>query len=1087
MFSLAAVQQIGAAVLRVTIADGIPISKDSRGPNDVLNPLNWVLIGSQQVVIQAVKTVSGDPHIYDLVAESPIDTGTWRLATLAIKNVDGVSLLGQFVYFEAVDVQNFFTNPRDQQSSEDVLRQAMQVTDGPGWRAMIAALGRGDEIVREMADAAFHQMFLATAGGTYLERLTTSYGVDRPPDVGFDDDQIRKLTIALNANKIVGVALEAVLEAYYGIDATRIFAQSGIPEPFVLAVDQTLVCNIDSDALLITLDSNVDFVNIGSASAREVSVVLNRALAREGLRAYATPFTDPATGLVYVRLYSGIPGFRGRLQFFGGLIWDALKLPTEPSTTQAIGTQWSLQPSVPNSGIQSGRVRLTWIGGPTPNIQTVFTGDYVNIFGAPFDADNRGVFRIADTTATWVEYEYDADIPPVAQGSVTQTGARDVFFVRPQLITPSSRLFAAVTRAAPERAEILLPATTAAVTRSLNRAWYLNGSESQGVTAGSRSRGSTSLMLTTALPHGLVAGDHFFLDDVVIDYTWTLPTDVISAPTYGAVYIEATVELRDGRLLVIDYDKNYSIFSPATRTWTTPAATGFTGAGIAPHMGACLMADGRVFAALRNQARIYDADLDVWVGAAAPPRDKYFTQTGIMRLRDDRIIVIADDLLGGTGTWSDIYDPQINAWADPLLITNSPAMLDPVCQITPSGNIALAGGGSGIEARTFYYNADEKTWRQIDTLPQPLFGGNMIFVPQGPGGQFWLTGVNGAASLYNEIYVLDLTTLTWSIRTTAQNFIWGTLTKRGDQVFMASGFNYTGPAVSWEIHDFTMPGATGKRVIPGTTTTTATEQPFLVVLSDGSIMLIGQQSRASQLYLLYAADRQRSAGRLDGEYEVATVGLPTQITFITDSDVAVAIASASLTPVLAGEENLRSGYCFDIKDGVALASGETLMTVAIHRGPTEGVLAVADTSDFPDAPGYIVLNFGTATQSQTLRYLGIASATQLRIAAGQILLNDYAIDTPVSLVIGTGPYAPQSAAALGASYLTASSVGRIEAVKDLEFSQASGLLIAHTVLYPGDRGLGNAGDPTSGAQKLSDAVIVWGGDDVDAELAGARL
>lgn len=1087
MFSLQAVQHIGAAVLRVTIADGIPISKDHRGAYDVLNPLNWALIGDvQEMVITDVKTVGGDPYRYDLIAETAIDGGTWRLKAGDIRNVDGGSLLGQIILFEAVDTQNFFTNPRDQQSAEDIVRQAMAVTDGPGWRAMIAALGRGDEIVREQARSAFYQMFLATAGGVYLERLTTSYGVDKPPDVGFDDDQLRELTIALNANKVVAPALEAVLEAYYGIDATRIFVQTGIPEPFTLAIDDILSCEIDGSQLLITIDTATDFTNIATASAREVAVALNRHLTRAGLQAYATPFTDPATGLVYLRLYSGVPGFRGRLQFQGGRIWDALKLPTEPSTTQVVGTEWELQPSVPNSGIPSGRIRLSWTGGTDPNLQNVFAGDYINIWGAPFNAANRGIYPIVDTTSTWLEYEYDPNQSPVTQASVIQIADRDVFFVRPRLVSPDSRLFAAVVRPAPEYAEIILPATTSAVTRGLNRAWYLNGEQSVAVTAGVRAQGSTTLTLTTSTPHGLTAGQRFFLDSPIVDYTWSLPSDIDTAPTASAVYIDFSLVLTDGRILIVDYDKDYRLFDIDTQTWSTAATTGFTIAVLAP-CGACLMADGRVFACSRNETRIYDPELDVWVAAAAPPRDKYFTQRAIMRLRDDRIIVIANDQAGGTGTWSDIYDPATNTWSDPLLITNAPAITGTVCQITPSGNIVMAGGNSGVESRVFYYNAEEGAWRQIANLPSPIMLGNMLFVPQGSGGTMWLTGINAAATPYNELYLLDLTTLTWSVRTTVQSFVWGCLAQRGAEVYLMSSANAGQPPnISWEVHDFTMPGSSGKRILVGTTTNTFLNQPMFEALPGGQLIEVGQNNLLSRIYLFYAPERTRAAGRLAQQHTVASMISPTQLTVTTDSISAVQLTSAIMTACRADIEGVRSGYALDVTQGVSLASGATALSVALNRGPTESVLNVVDTSGFPDEPGYIILDFGFASQSQPLRYLGVASATQLRIAAGQILTNDYAVASGVYQLIGTGPYAPETAADLGATYLTASSVGRIEAVKDIDFAKGAGLTILETVIYPGDKGLGNAGQPVSGVEKITDAVAVWGGDTVDEELAEAR-
>jgi hypothetical protein len=74
----------------------------------------------------------------------------------------------------------------------------------------------------------------------------------------------------------------------------------------------------------------------------------------------------------------------------------------------------------------------------------------------------------------------------------------------------------------------------------------------------------------------------------------------------------------------------------------------------------------------------------------------------------------------------------------------------------------------------------------------------------------------------------------------------------------------------------------------------------------------------------------------------------------------------------------------------------------------------------------------------------------------------------------------------GNFYLTSSAAGRIAAADALDDIQAAGIAIERTIIYPADTGLGNAGGPTSGAQKLSDAVAVWGGDSLDQEIPALR-
>jgi hypothetical protein len=92
----------------------------------------------------------------------------------------------------------------------------------------------------------------------------------------------------------------------------------------------------------------------------------------------------------------------------------------------------------------------------------------------------------------------------------------------------------------------------------------------------------------------------------------------------------------------------------------------------------------------------------------------------------------------------------------------------------------------------------------------------------------------------------------------------------------------------------------------------------------------------------------------------------------------------------------------------------------------------------------------------------------------------------VTLLQGKGSYVPANANELGSFYITASPAGRVAAESAIEEATAAGVSINTQIVYPSDYGLGNAGDPASGTNKLSDKVVVWGGDEIDAEVAAAR-
>jgi hypothetical protein len=51
---------------------------------------------------------------------------------------------------------------------------------------------------------------------------------------------------------------------------------------------------------------------------------------------------------------------------------------------------------------------------------------------------------------------------------------------------------------------------------------------------------------------------------------------------------------------------------------------------------------------------------------------------------------------------------------------------------------------------------------------------------------------------------------------------------------------------------------------------------------------------------------------------------------------------------------------------------------------------------------------------------------------------------------------------------------------------AAGIPMNKEVVYPGDRGLGNEGQPVKGSHKIADKVRVWGGDDLGTEIKKAQ-
>jgi hypothetical protein len=74
----------------------------------------------------------------------------------------------------------------------------------------------------------------------------------------------------------------------------------------------------------------------------------------------------------------------------------------------------------------------------------------------------------------------------------------------------------------------------------------------------------------------------------------------------------------------------------------------------------------------------------------------------------------------------------------------------------------------------------------------------------------------------------------------------------------------------------------------------------------------------------------------------------------------------------------------------------------------------------------------------------------------------------------------------GAFYLTASNSGLSAARKYITDISATGIDLNINVRYPGDRGLGNEGQPVKSNYKLSDIIEVFGPDNLDPFLEEMR-
>ncbi|NDD85745.1 hypothetical protein EBZ38_15900, partial [bacterium] len=176
-------------------------------------------------------------------------------------------------------------------------------------------------------------------------------------------------------------------------------------------------------------------------------------------------------------------------------------------------------------------------------------------------------------------------------------------------------------------------------------------------------------------------------------------------------------------------------------------------------------------------------------------------------------------------------------------------------------------------------------------------------------------------------------------------------------------------------------------------------------------------------------------------------------------------------------------YILTPNQGVAITSIQSTITSALNKGQQYNILPVADASVFPDSEGWLWIGYGEENGFGPIKYLGRNNNTSLLMDFSYRIPKTNPIGTSVTLLVDSSPF--NSDGNPHPAYVTGSSVGRVAAQNQIESMVAAGINTNFYIKYPGDKGLGNAGLPTTG-NKTSDKIRVWAGDDVDAEVAEAE-
>lgn len=501
-----------------------PKATSNVGPNDALNTSNYVLTGPGPYGLVSISPVLGNPLAFDLILSASLVQGTW---TVTVSNVQtptnvvlGAPTAAAFLVTASATPTDL-TAGADQDTPESIIRKHLNpALKGDGWNGLIYGLSKGDDTVWNIAQSAYDQVFLSTSSAQYLEKRASDRGISKPSGVGINESVFRKFAIKSNANKVVQQAIREVLEAFYGEDSLRAFAEATLDENYNLSSPLTLEWTLDETQKFEYTFVPSQFAVSSKAKALEVAVQLTKYMRDLGSNGFAISFQSSETGKNRVRIYSGSLGLRSSVKVTGGTAQNTFRFPSYVEVYSANVTAGNGYTWVHDTPDQStSRFTLTTVGQGLVNLSSVQIGDYV-IIGTDAQSGVPGVYPITKVETSWTTGITPSLIQSFTIGRVVPVGSllqlsNDAYrFYRPKKNTTNagSRTIV-VSQSVDGRLDISIPATTQAVSRAPKQATYARINALVDVTKMLRDP-SGLVTIETKDAHGLTAGSQVLLEGV---------------------------------------------------------------------------------------------------------------------------------------------------------------------------------------------------------------------------------------------------------------------------------------------------------------------------------------------------------------------------------------------------------------------------------------------------------------------------------------------------------------------------------------------------------------------------------------------
>jgi len=344
----------------------------------------------------------------------------------------------------------------------DQLPKVFDSRNNPNFKALVAALGIGDQEVANTIEEVRKQLFVKTASRPYIDRLGANVKVSRPRFIGMQDPSFREYIPVLSYQpKQVKIILDKLLDLFFFKESTTSFIQSVLEEPFELEDGWSLEYKVDEINTERIEFKAENFTDISNATGDEIVAAINR----ESKHSYAIAYQDSISKKVFIRIFTNTVGSKGSIEITGGRANIGLRFSGFIADAgNGSSTEWNITKI-------GDKVTYTWTtNGADPGIQFLNIGDVV----LTDLAGNKGSFVIESVSVSDRSFSFRNLFGTT--GTIAQTTDKDVKFLTPikSAVYKNDRR-ALAWEVKPGEITVEMPASPPIVQRKLNGSMHING------------------------------------------------------------------------------------------------------------------------------------------------------------------------------------------------------------------------------------------------------------------------------------------------------------------------------------------------------------------------------------------------------------------------------------------------------------------------------------------------------------------------------------------------------------------------------------------------------------------------------------